>query len=370
MEDILLIDAAERFAKGEMSSEEKTFFEELRKSNAELDQAVVEQMFFLKQMEEFSAIKNLKGIMSEAEHKLIDENIISRKEKTASGIVVQLWTKYRKTIAVAASIAGVVSLIIATVISSSTKGDKNINLLVGKLNDQEQKTRRIENKLNQLEAAAPAIIVKPKLDAKFRATGFMIDASNNYVVTNAHVVKEAAHNLIIENIKGDQFTATSVYVNVANDIAVLKITDSTFKKLPALPYSVRKSGVELGEQIFMLGFPKQEIVYGEGYISAKNGYRMDTVFCQLSASANEGNSGSPVISKAGELVGIITSSETNATGVVFAIKSANIYKAIDEVKKLKDHEKIKVSSNPALKGLDRVSQVKKLENYVFMIKGN
>ena len=116
--------------------------------------------------------------------------------------------------------------------------------------------------------------------------------------------------------------------------------------------------------------PKQEIVYGEGYVSAKNGYKMDTLFCQLSTAANEGNSGSPVLSKNGDLVGIVTSVETNATGVVFAIKSANIYTAVEEVKKQKENENIKINSTPSLKGLDRVNQIKKIKEYVFMIKGN
>ena len=83
----------------------------------------------------------------------------------------------------------------------------------------------------------------------------------------------------------------------------------------------------------MLGYPKQEIVYGEGYVSAKNGYQMDTVFCQLSTTANEGNSGSPVLSKNGELVGIVTSHQTNATRILLAITSANIYWAMSEIKK-------------------------------------
>lgn len=46
MEDTLLIDAVERFANGEMSVQEKTYFEDLRKNNPELDQAVVEYLFF------------------------------------------------------------------------------------------------------------------------------------------------------------------------------------------------------------------------------------------------------------------------------------------------------------------------------------
>ena len=58
MEDTLLIDAAERFVKGEMSPEEKIYFEELRKNNPELDQAVVEQIFFLNQLESYSQQRN------------------------------------------------------------------------------------------------------------------------------------------------------------------------------------------------------------------------------------------------------------------------------------------------------------------------
>ena len=102
----------------------------------------------------------------------------------------------------------------------------------------------------------------------------------------------------------------------------------------------------------------------------KNGYKMDTIYCQLTTSANEGNSGSPVVTKNGELVGIITSTETNAAGVVFAIKASNIFRAVDSVKKMDDYQDIKISSAASLKGMDRVSQIKKMQDYVFMIKGN
>lgn len=370
MEDTLLTDAAERFVRDEMSAEEKIYFEDLRKNNPELDQAVVEQIFFLNRLDNYSSTKKFKSLISEVENDLAAEKFLTRSLPVAKGNVVRLWDRYKKTVAVAASIAGIVSLLIATVVSTvTTSGSTNIKPLVEKINDQEIKTRRIENKLNQLEAVG-TIVPVPKLESRFRATGFMIDATNNYIVTNAHVVKEAAHNLIVEDMNGEQYSASAVYINNANDLAVIKITDTAFKRLPALPYSVRKTGAELGEPIFMLGYPKQEIVYGEGYVSAKNGYQMDTLFCQLSTAANEGNSGSPVITKNGELVGIVTSTETNATGVVFAIKSANIYRAIEEVKKQKENEDIKITSVQSLKGLDRVNQIKKMKDYVFMIKGN
>jgi serine protease Do len=372
MEDTLLMDAAERFAKGEMSAEEKIYFEDLRKNNPELDQAVVEQLFFLNQLDNYSVTKNFKSLLNEVEGKLITEKIITRSTPEIQGKLISLWHRYKKDIAVAASIAGIVSLFIATAVSTVSKGNNDTDLLVQKMNATEARTKNLESKVSKLQVGSPtaATSVALKVDARFRATGFMIDAANNYIVTNAHVIKEASHNLIVENIKGVQYYAQPVYINAEQDLAIIKITDSAFKSLPLMPYTIRKSDAELGEQIFLMGYPKAEIVYGEGYVSAKNGHDMNPVYCQISTSANEGNSGSPVITKNGDLVGIVTSSEKNANGVVYAIKSANIFAAINEVKKQKGDEKIKIASFPTLKGLDRVSQIKKMQGYVFMIKGN
>ncbi len=373
MEDTLLIDAAERFARGEMTAEEKLFFEELRKKSPELDQLVVEQLFFLNELERYGSTKNFRHILQETESKLVGEGLITKSPLNGKAKVIYFWKRYKRTIAVAASIAGIISIISAGLISAfNIKKNENLNLLVGKLREQEIKSQQIEKKVNKLEknVGSSTVVEKPRVEATFRATGFLIDGNNNFIVTNAHVIKEARNQLIVENNKGEQFVARSIYVNPATDIAILKVTDNDFKKLPPIPYSIRKTNAKLGEQVFMLGYPKQEIVYGEGYISAKNGYMMDTIYCQLSTSANEGNSGSPVITKNGELLGIITSMETNAEGVVFAIKSANIYRAIDEVKKMKEYKDIKITAQPSLKGADRTSQIEKVADYVFMVKGN
>ena len=159
----------------------------------------------------------------------------------------------------------------------------------------------------------------------------------------------------------------SVYSNKLTDLAILKIDDTHFKKLVIFLILFENHSSELGEHIFTLGYPREEVVYGEGYLSAKSGFYGDTTSYQISISVNPGNSGGPVVNKDGEIIGIISSKETNADGVVFAIKSKNIYNAL---KDLKDNDSIKIPSANSLKGLDRVKQIQKLEDFVYMVKGN
>jgi len=62
--------------------------------------------------------------------------------------------------------------------------------------------------------------------------------------------------------------------------------------------------------------------------------------------------------------------ETAAEGVVFALQAKHIYKALNELKKDTAYQKVKLSSKSALAGMERTQQVKKVEDYVFMVKVN
>ena len=368
MDDTLLLDAIERYKNGEMSQQEITFFEQLRKDNPDIDQLSAEHSFFLGELEKMSEIKSYKHNLDEVESKLENEGAITFKEAKAKTKIVYLWNRYRRTIAVAASIAGVVSILTASIVSMYSEQKKSAvltPLVDHKINILETKVKQLEHTLNDVPVSNKTIPAKPKFEANFRATGFLIDGSG-YIVTNAHVVDDA-RNIVVQNKKGEQFFAKSIYANKVTDLAILKIDDTSFRKVLNLPYTFPKHSPELGEHIFTLGYPREEVVYGEGYLSAKSGYFGDTTSYQISISVNPGNSGGPVVNKNGEIIGIISAKETNADGVVFAIRSKNIYSAI---KDLKDDDSIKIPSVNSLKGLDRVKQIQKLEDFVYMVKGN
>jgi S1-C subfamily serine protease len=104
-------------------------------------------------------------------------------------------------------------------------------------------------------------------------------------------------------------------------------------------------------------------------MSAKTGFKGDTMSCQIAVSANPGNSGGPVFNHNGEVIGILSTRETKADGVVFALNSRNVYQEIEELKKEDtSYNKLKAPSISKMKGMDRVQQVKQIEDCVFMVR--
>ena len=369
MQENVLLDAIERYARGEMLPEEKAFFEHLRKTQPDIDQQVVEHTLFLNQLAQYGETSQFKTRLKEIHEELSATGAI---EKAPSAKVVVLWKKYKRVVGVAASIAGITALGISGLISyvSPKVSNDDVKMLTRRIQSTESKVNSVADRLNQgASQAAPSTS-----NFKSGGTGFLIDGKG-YLVTNAHVVKNATQ-VDVQNARGE-YMARIIFLDRDADLAILKIEDTAFKSYGTLPYGISRVGTRLGEDLFTLGYPGDKIVYGKGYMSARTGYKGDTLDYQITLAANPGNSGSPVLSKDGEVVGIIRSSQQDAQGMVFAIRSRNIFRAIDSMRL--DSNVLKIDSNfnhlkisqfSFIKGLERDQQIDKIEDCIFIVKSN
>jgi S1-C subfamily serine protease len=372
MEDIKILEAVERYILGQMSPDERVYFEQLRKSNPEIDQAVVEHTFFLQQMNRFDEVKNLKTSLNETHIHLAEKGLIKSPKLHGKAKVVYLFNRYKKTAMIAASIAGITALTMSALVwsfSSSKNNDSELNLLNRKITGLEQNDRILSKKISEVQNKQDDSLIIDPIKYTSGGSGFLIDAKG-YIVTNAHVVEDAK-NIAVQNTEGKEFSATTVFIDRKRDIAILKINSKQYKSQGLLPYSIKKTTSDLAEPIFTLGFPRNEIVYGEGYVAATTGLEGDTLALQITIAANQGNSGGPVLNKSGEIIGILTGKQTSADGAVFALHSKYIYQALTDLQKSDTSFKsIKIPSVSSLKEKDRQQQVKKITDYVYMVKVN
>jgi len=366
MNELTILDAIERYIRGEMLPEERVFFEQLRKSNPSVDQMVVEHTIFLHDMSQYGETRELKSRLHEIHSALVESGEINEQRPAK---VIALWKKYKKVVGVAAAIAGITAVGISSLITYvAPKGnDKQYELLKRQLNVQDARINQVRIKLDSNNTA----VIEAPRPYHSGGTGFLID-QRGYLLTNAHVVKGASR-IAVQNGTG-AYQVRLVYINDSTDLAVLKIEDSSFKA-SAIPYGISRTGMELGEEIFTLGYPRNDIVYGKGYMSARTGFNGDSVACQITVPANPGNSGSPVLNKDGEIVGVVQASQPNAQGFVFAVRSKNIFQAISAMKKdsatLKSDSaisRIRLPQASSVKGLDREKQIQKVQDFIFIVK--
>lgn len=375
IEDIKILEAVERYISGQMSPDERVYFEQLRKSNPEIDQMVVEHTFFLQQMNRFDEVKKIKNVLNDTHIHLAEKGLIKSPKLKGKAKVAYLYNRYKRVAAIAASIAGITALTISALVwslspSKPVKQEDVIELKKDfdqKLEQVHKENRALNAKIENVKGQTAYSDNSP-IQYISGGTGFLID-TKGYLVTNAHVINGAQHIAVQAN-NGNEYRANVVYSDADKDIAILKIIDKNYKPLSSIPYAIKRGSGDLAESIFTLGYPRSDndIVYGDGYIASKKGLDGDSLTCQITIAANKGNSGSPILNKNGEVIGILSKKERTAEGVAFALRSKYIYQALNELQKTDSIKSLKLPSSSSLKGKDRTQQVKAITDYVFMVK--
>ncbi|MFC6997767.1 S1C family serine protease [Rufibacter roseus] len=364
MSDRELLEFIERYRQHQVTSAERAAFEERLATDPAFAQRV-------KEFELFSSTLFAHGKQSQFREKL---NHLHSEWKAENVVPVvapvrrrtpmqQFMSRYGATMGVAATVA------IVTVFSSL------LGMEMWRSATQQNAARYVElrREVDALKRNQRALVkdvlstTKPPVNpGQFTGTGFAL-TSDGYFVTSYHVI-EGADSLMIENKLGIKYKVEEIYSDQVRDLALLRVIDTAFTGFGKLPYSFKQKETDLGERVFTLGYPREDIVYGEGTLSSRSGVYGDTASYQISVPLNPGNSGGPLLDDRGNMIGVISGKMLGVDGAAFAVKSAYLLSLLEQLPENRLPQPVRLPKVNTLAGNPRPQQLKKLQDFVYMVK--
>lgn len=190
--------------------------------------------------------------------------------------------------------------------------------------------------ISKIKNTGNTVFLNGATDQLGLGTGVIV-SDNGYIITNEHVSGAKYGNCYVTLENGKVYNANVVWSDTDIDLSILKINAKN------LPYAKLGDSdtIRVGETVFAIGNPigfEFQRTVTSGIISAvnrtikieeeeKSSYMEDLI--QTDATINPGNSGGPLISAAGEVIGINSVKITTAEGIGFAVP-INIIKPIIE----------------------------------------
>jgi S1-C subfamily serine protease len=181
--------------------------------------------------------------------------------------------------------------------------------------------------------------LKDEEDDRVRGVGSgVVIVDKGVILTNLHVVN-GAERVQVVFADGTESDATVIGLQPENDLAVLQAKTIPDDLVPATLRSTRD--LAMGDEVIAVGFPfgigpsvSAGVVSGlKREYRSPEGKRLLTNLIQFDAAANPGNSGGPLATMDGEVVGIVTailnpSDQGVFIGIAFAVPIENAASAV------------------------------------------
>ncbi len=181
-------------------------------------------------------------------------------------------------------------------------------------------------KIRLIPFKIPFLGIPVKLPGKGMGSGFIIH-EDGYVITNAHVVRDAK-DIRLVTYDGVDLDVEVLATDPVFDLALLKIvgTQGPFPVLPMGNSALANVGtwtIAVGNPLGLghtvtLGIISQT---GRHLSGVKPEEGREVAFIQMDTAINPGSSGGPLITLTGAWVGVNTASYTHASGISFAVPS-------------------------------------------------
>jgi len=348
----------EQYIKGEMLADEQKHFEHEINTNKAYAKLVNEYVAFYSALNHYNKRLKIKAALNEA-HQQTTGSV----QQPVSGKIIPFIKRNIRVISIAASVACVSIFSTALILSLYYKNQapKGYRALVNEVAQIKKSQGVINNTINTITSATTK---KPAAPGIYSGSSFLV-TTNGYLITSFHIVQNA-NNIEVVN-EGYAYSAKVIATNSTCDFALLKIQDSSYEAPKQIPYNFYSNRAEMGQKVFTLGYPRTNLVYGEGSISSLTGYMDDTMAYQVSVPLNPGNSGGPLFDEQGNVIGVISGKQMRTEAASFAIKSSYIVDALRTINE-NDFSNHFNSGKRLLSKQNRVQQLKSLQPYVFEVR--
>lgn len=173
-------------------------------------------------------------------------------------------------------------------------------------------------------------------------TGFIV-SKDGLIVTNKHVVEDEDAEYSVFTNDGKEYKAKVLDRDPVQDVAIVQISGNNFPMLRLGD----SSGVKIGQSVIAIGNALGEFrnTVSAGIISglsrtiiASGGLGGESEqleeLIQTDAAINSGNSGGPLLSLYGEVIGINTAVAQGAQSIGFAIPINKVKKDVSDIKRI------------------------------------